>query len=101
MGLLDFTLQRDSTAWRKWEVFFTWLYIPPYFRLIKDTLAFLHIFVEWVFSGVLTTNQLPIQKCIVELYLRSFGVIFASVGTIYPRIKTVGSLEFWMGRHPL
>ena len=72
--------------------------IPSDISGIKDPVLFLNIFVGRVQTGVLNSKGNPIQKQSVEKYLRSVRQIFAAVGTTDPRINTVGSLDFSLGR---
>ena len=61
---------------------------------IKDPVRFLNIFAEWVRTGLLAAKGIPIQKRSVDQYLRSVGKIFIAVGITYPRLNTLGGLDF-------
>ena len=76
----------------------TWLRIPTYLKGIKYPIPFLQIFAHKVCTGFLAANHKPIHKRSVEQYIRSVGKIFAAMGAPYPRLKTMGSINFRLGR---
>ena len=72
-GLYANNLQKGSTACKQWEGFCTWLWVPVDLVGIKDLGPFLHIFLEWIRTGVLAAERKTIQKQSVEQYLYSVG----------------------------
>ena len=96
-GFLVTFFKKDSTAWRQWRRFCSWLKISPNLKDIEDPIPFLQIFAKHVCAGLLSAQGQPIKKRSVEQYLRSIGQIFSSVGADNPRQNLVGKLDFRLG----
>ena len=83
-----------ATAWRQWRRFCSRIQIAPDLKDIEDLITFLQISAERVRSGLLSAQGQPIKKRLVNLYLRSIGKIFASMGANDSRQNRMEKLNF-------
>ena len=88
---------RDNIAWKQWDTFCTWLRIPDNVQGIRDPIPFLQIFSHKVRTCVLAANHKPIHKQSVDKYICYMIQNFAAVGSPYPRLNTMGAIDFRLG----
>ena len=84
-GLSASTLQKESTVWKEWEAFCTWMCIPAYLAGIKDPVPFPQILEEQVQTGFPSPRCSEPSNLYHDISKRSYTGLLALHPTAFNR----------------